>query len=51
MRKDDDAVIGTVLLVPLTRTDGEACDIYEIGWHLHPEAWGQGYATESAGAC
>jgi RimJ/RimL family protein N-acetyltransferase len=50
VRRDDDAVIGTVLLVPLTRTDGEASDVYEIGWHLHPDYWGQGYATEAAGA-
>ena len=50
VRADGDEVIGTVLLVPLTRTDGEASDVYEIGWHLHPDAWGNGYATEAAGA-
>ncbi|HVE63422.1 MAG TPA: GNAT family N-acetyltransferase [Mycobacteriales bacterium] len=22
----------------------------EIGWHLHPDVWGRGYATEAAGA-
>jgi RimJ/RimL family protein N-acetyltransferase len=22
----------------------------EIGWHLHPESWGNGYATEAASA-
>jgi RimJ/RimL family protein N-acetyltransferase len=22
----------------------------EIGWHLHPDAWGRGYASEAAAA-
>jgi RimJ/RimL family protein N-acetyltransferase len=39
-------VIGAVLLVPLPNGDGEV----EIGWHLHPEAWGKGYASEAASA-
>lgn len=42
--------IGTVLLAPLPRTDGTTSDAFEIGWHLHPEAWGHGYATEAASA-
>ena len=42
--------IGAVLLVPLTRSDGEPSDVHEIGWHLHPSAWGHGYATEAAQA-
>lgn len=50
VRRDGGDVIGTVLLVPLTRTDGEPSDVYEIGWHLHPDAWGRGFATEAAGA-
>jgi RimJ/RimL family protein N-acetyltransferase len=50
VRSADDGVIGTVLLVPLTRTDGAPCDVYEIGWHLHPDAWGFGFATEAARA-
>ncbi len=40
--------IGSMLLVPLPRSDGEASDAWEIGWHLHPDHWGQGYATEGA---
>ena len=39
-------IAGTVLLVPLPSTgDG---DQVEVGWHLHPDSWGHGYATEAA---
>jgi RimJ/RimL family protein N-acetyltransferase len=37
-------VAGTVLLVPIPDGDGEI----EVGWHLHPDSWGNGYATEAA---
>jgi len=37
---------GTVLLKPLPDGDGEI----EIGWHLHPDSWGRGLASEAAGA-
>ena len=51
---DLDRPVGTVLLkllpwsthvqpVPVAR------DV-EVGWHLHPDAWGRGYATEAARA-
>ncbi len=43
-RRGDGLVIGTVLLVPLPDGDGE----FEVGWHFHPDAWGHGYATETA---
>jgi RimJ/RimL family protein N-acetyltransferase len=35
---------GTVILKPLPDGDGEI----EIGWHLHPDRWGMGFATEAA---
>ncbi|WP_183407253.1 GNAT family N-acetyltransferase [Nocardioides marmorisolisilvae] len=39
--------IGTVLLLTLPNDEhGEV----EIGWHLHPDAWGNGYAPEAATA-
>jgi len=40
-------VIGTVLL--LTLPDSEHGEV-EIGWHLHPDAWGNRYAPEAATA-
>ncbi|WP_327675032.1 GNAT family N-acetyltransferase [Kitasatospora sp. NBC_00458] len=43
-RRDTGLVVGTVLLAPLPGGDGEV----EVGWHLHPDSWGNGYATEAA---
>jgi RimJ/RimL family protein N-acetyltransferase len=37
---------GTLLLKPLPNGVGEV----EVGWHLHPDSWGRGYATEAAAA-
>jgi RimJ/RimL family protein N-acetyltransferase len=47
-------VVGSVLLVPIPLTGEESPrppeqggDV-EVGWHLHPDSWGHGYATEAA---
>src|SRR4051795_6383141 len=39
-------IAGTVLFKPLPNGVGEV----EVGWHLHPDSWGNGYATEAAQA-
>ncbi len=45
--RDTGQVLGSVLLLTLPNAeDGEV----EIGWHLHPDSWGHGYASEAAGA-
>jgi RimJ/RimL family protein N-acetyltransferase len=42
----DATVAGTVLFKPLPDGVGEV----EVGWHLHPDCWRRGYATEAARA-
>lgn len=44
VERTSDVPVGSVLLKPLPDADGEI----EIGWHLHPDSWGKGLATEAA---
>jgi RimJ/RimL family protein N-acetyltransferase len=47
---DTDVCRGQVMLVPLPPSAGvDRADI-EVGWHLHPDVWGRGYALEGASA-
>jgi len=46
---ESDQPIGTALLLPLRDDDGPTDDV-EVGWHLHPDHQGNGYATEAAAA-
>ena len=41
---------GSAILLTLPRSDGEPSDAVEVGWALHPAAWGHGIATEAARA-
>ena len=45
-----DSIAGIAMLVRIPASQGFAGDDHEIGWHLHPDAWGSGYATEAASA-
>ncbi|MDR7255153.1 RimJ/RimL family protein N-acetyltransferase [Nocardioides sp. BE266] len=41
-------VAGTVSVARAYRRNGDFLDEYEVGWHLHPDSTGHGYATEAA---
>ncbi|WP_018253264.1 GNAT family N-acetyltransferase [Salinispora mooreana] len=49
----DGRLVGNLLLKPILLSAGEPAGgqtEVEIGWHLHPDSWGHGYATEAAAA-
>ncbi|WP_199432997.1 GNAT family N-acetyltransferase [Qaidamihabitans albus] len=45
-RKGDGRVIGGAILLPLPPRNEDL----EIGWQLHPDCWGHGYASEATHA-
>ena len=45
-RTSDGQVVGGAILLPLPPGNEDL----EIGWHLRPDAWGNGYATETTHA-
>ena len=45
--KETGVVAGSVILLELPKAEDYEV---EIGWHLHPDSWGRGYASEAATA-
>ncbi|MGP9528491.1 GNAT family N-acetyltransferase [Glutamicibacter sp. AOP5-A2-18] len=51
--RETDALVGNVLCKPLQGETQQSIDLnflqtpIEVGWHLHPSAQGQGFATEA----
>ncbi|CAN5350412.1 hypothetical protein BH11CYA1_BH11CYA1_13470 [soil metagenome] len=50
LRKQDDLLVGTILLKRLPDKNFEPTTEWEVGWHLRRSAWGAGYASEAGGA-
>jgi RimJ/RimL family protein N-acetyltransferase len=53
-RRDTGAPVGTLLLKPIPASGPteplQPSGDTEIGWHFHPDHWGQGFASEAAQA-
>lgn len=48
--RETGVVAGSAMLLPLSENGDDAPGDVEVAWHLHPDSWGHGYATEAAGA-
>lgn len=48
--RDTGVVAGSVSVARARRRSGDFLGEYEVGWHLHPDSVGAGYATEAAQA-
>ena len=48
--KETGQVPGCVLLVPAPDPEQRYGGVVEVGWHLHPDSWGHGYAREAGAA-
>ena len=46
--RDTGVVAGTVSVARAVRRNGDFVGEYEVGWHLHPDSVGSGYATDAA---
>ena len=46
--RDTGVLVGSVLFKPAADSDASPTRDVEVGWHLHPDSWGHGYATEAA---
>lgn len=48
--RHDATVVGAAILDRIPLEDGAVSEAVQVGWHLHPDHWGCGYATEMGAA-